>query len=251
MHYCDRSRVVVSAHNGVVVKCYCLPLRQRSLFLEHWEDAWEIIKESVLAQSAAQHDKAHAIAYLWDEGNRDGADDRCKYFVWLCKEMLRIHGVNALELDIHQLTELLFFSEGGNGLLFNLQFPPIPPGSRGKAEAGDPQYKLMAMLSFRSGNWIEAQKVVAEIPYDEVVKILAEQEKLYEQSKRELDKGTGTAPPPPLPEQTPEQLAEQQRIRQEALRKFQEGQMLGKEEQRQRALETIAKMAQERQAAGD
>jgi hypothetical protein len=100
------------------------------------------------------------------------------------------------------------------------------------------------MLSFRSGNWIEAQKVVAEIPYDEVVKILAEQEKLYEQSKRELDKGSGHSPPP-LPEQTPEQLAEQQRIRQEALRKFQEGQKLGKEEQRQRALETIAKMAEE------
>ena len=97
MNYCDRSRVVVSAHNGVVTKCYCLPLRQRSLFLEHWEDAWEIIKESVLAQSAAQHDKVHAIAYLWDEGNRDGADDRCKYFVWLCKEMLRLHGVNGLQ----------------------------------------------------------------------------------------------------------------------------------------------------------
>ena len=196
-------------------------MAQRSTFLEHWEDAWEIIKNSFLAQSAAQNNKTHAISYLWDEGSTIDGDPKARLFVWLTREMLTLHGIDADKLDIHQITELLYFAEEGSGKLVDLQFPALPPGTRGKTEIGDPYCRLLAMLSMRSGDWIGAKQALENIPYDLIVKTCAEQETLYAETKLESEKGKRPAPPP-LPTNQNE-AADLAFIRQEALRKYHQG----------------------------
>lgn len=250
MKLSDRSRILVTHHDGTIIKCYCLPMGSRSLFLEHWEDAWQILIDSILANAAAERGKALAIAYLWDEGRREDGDEKANQFVWLTTEMLKLHRLDVEELDIHQVTELLFFSEKGNGLLVDLQFPAVPPGMRGKAESGDPYCKMLASLSMRTGDWLSAQQAIDTIPYDQIVQICAEQERLYEESKRESERGSKAAPAPTISPSavSKDQQLELEIIRQEALRKFQQGQKEAIADTHAQAMQAIAKKIEEDRA---
>lgn len=247
--FSDRSRVIITQHDGTIIKAYCLPMAQRSTFLEHWEDAWEIIKDSFLAQSAAQNNKTHAIAYLWDEGADIDGDPKASLFVWLTREMLTLHGIDADKLDIHQITELLYFAEEGSGKLVDLQFPALPPGTRGKTETGDPYCRLLAMLSMRSGDWIGAKQALENIPYDHVVQVCAEQERLYEETKIESERGERPAPPP-LPTNQNE-AADLAFVRQEALRKYHQGAQQARQDAAAEALRRKIEQDQQKTPHGE
>ena len=181
------STVVVSAHDGARVVARCLPCSQRRQFLALWEAAWERLKDSQLAQAASEISDEIGIAYLWDSDPD---------FQWLCLQMLSLHGIDGGQLDIAQVAELLFRTgDGQNGLLVGLQFPPLPPGVQGKEDIGDPYYRLMATIAFKSGDWAAAQLAMQTIPYDDVVNLCAELEKAYSESAQATPKATSKVEP--------------------------------------------------------
>lgn len=217
--HCDRSRVIVTDHVGKTIKAYCLPAWQRQQFLEHWSDAWEIIVKSPLAQSAAQNNRSHAIAYLWDEATIDGQKE-AQHFKFLVTEMLALHKLDANNLDIHQITELLFSSgDGDDGLLLKIQFPALPPKLRGKESTGDgnPYIRLLAMLSMRDGDWLKAQQTLETIPYDQVIELCAELEENYSKQSQSLN-GKPEPPSPSIVTQT--ELENLDAVREQALSRY-------------------------------
>ena len=185
------TNLIITDCNGKTIIGQCLPTIARQTFLELWRDAWGIMSDSLLANAAASSgDKWKAIAHLFDN-NPD--------FKFLCRSMLQMFNLNIDRLDIGQVTELLFFSEGGQGLLVDLQFPPMPPGGTAPKEDDwiDPAARMLGLMAYRSGNWQEAYEALKNIPYDQLVQAFEAQKQAHGEETRKA-KNPGRVSPPPL-----------------------------------------------------
>lgn len=184
------SRLIITDCEGKTIVGQCLPTIARQTFLELWRDAWGIMSDSLLANAAASsEDQWKAIAHLFDN-NPD--------FKFLCRSMLQMFNLNIDRLDIGQVTELLFFSKGGQGQLVDLQFPPMPPGGEAPKEDDwiDPAAKMLGLMAYRSGNWQEAYEALKNIPYDQLVQAFEAQRQAHEEETRKA-KNSGRVSPPP------------------------------------------------------
>ena len=215
------SSVIITDRDRKTIVGQCLATIDRDFFLKLWRSAWEIITESMLANAAAsQGDKWKAVAYLFDN-NLD--------FKFLCWQMLRLFDVNIDRLDIGQVSELLFFSEGGQGLLLDVQFSAMPLGGEAPKEDDwiDPAARLLALIAFRSGNWAEAYEALKNIPHNLLVQAFEAERQAHEEQTRKA-KNPGRSSPPPRSNQSQSQsedprLAMVELVRQKAEQMRQQG----------------------------
>jgi hypothetical protein len=211
------SNLIITCTDGNKMIGQCLPTIARKLFLELWRDAWELMTESMLANAAAsQGDKWKAVAHLFDNEPD---------FKFLCRSMLDLFKVNIDRLDIGQVSELLFFSEGGQGLLLDLQFPPMPPGGEAPKEDDwiDPAARLLGLIAYRSGNWAEAYQTLKDVPYDMLVQAFEAQKQAHDDETRKA-KNPGRSSPPPRSNQ-PQSQSEDPRLAMVELVRQKAGQM--------------------------
>lgn len=187
------SRILIELTNGEMIIGRCLPTIDRQEFLTLWQEAWALISESMLANAAASSgEKWKAVAHLFDN-NRE--------FKFYCRKMLTLFNIPIDRLDIWQVSQLLFFSDKGQGDLVDLQFPPMPPGGEPPSEEDhvDPAARMLGMIAYRSGSWSEALKAINEIPYDQLVMAFHEQKKIHdEEVSKSRSGGKSNIPPPSL-----------------------------------------------------
>ena len=167
--------IIADCKGGQTIVGQCLPTIARDTFLALWRDAWELMTNSMLANAAAsQGDKWKAVAHLFDNEPD---------FKFLCRSMLQMFRINIDFLDIGQVSELLFFSEGGQGLLVDLQFPPMPPGGEAPKEDDwiDPAARMLGLMAYRT-NWTDAYNALREIPHDQLVQAFEAQKQMHEEA---------------------------------------------------------------------
>lgn len=204
MQTCKPSTLIITDCSGKTMLGQCLPTIARERFLVLWRDAWELMTNSMLANAAASKgEKWKAVAHLFD-GNPD--------FKFLCRSMLELFKISIDRLDIGQVSELLFFSEGGQGLLVDLQFPPMPPGGEAPREDDwiDPVARMLGLMAYRT-NWTDAYTALNTIPYDQIVQAFEAQNQLHREEMAKAKKpGRPSVPQPP--NDPTNDLAMQQRL---------------------------------------
>lgn len=204
--------IITDCKGGKTIVGQCLPTIARDTFLGLWRDAWGLMTNSMLANAAASNgDKWKAVAHLFDNDSD---------FKFLCRSMLQMFGINIDLLDIGQVSELLFFSEGGQGLLVDLQFPPMPPGGEAPKEDDwiDPAARMLGLMAYRT-NWTDAYNALKDIPYDQLVQAFEAQKQMHEEAVGKTTK-PGRTPPPARPNDPDfEQKLENMRRKVEEMRK--------------------------------
>lgn len=226
------STITILDSNGDRYVGRCLPMIQRQSFLEFWRLAWEKLSESLIANAAADGGRWKAVAYLWDTDED---------FRWYCEEMLGLCKIPAKFLDVHQISDLLFFAEdgGGQGRLTALLFPPLPPGATlpPDNETSDPVSRMLAVIAFQNGDWGAAYKALKEIPYDTLVESFYEFNRIHKERNNEPVSAPTAQNPSNI--QTEDQGVRLELLRQKAAEMRRQGAVQSYQQQREEALRAM------------
>lgn len=161
LHQITPTTILLTTDSGSL-ELRALKCGDRQKFLRYRALAYEVLQGDTLAHFAAGYGFMAAFrCAIQDQG-----------FAHCCREMLALHGVDMDGLDSAQVVALLFSYQGGDGLLVQLEFPPMPSDGKPLSPDLDPYHYLIAVLAYRDGDIARAKATVDQLTYEEITGVL-------------------------------------------------------------------------------
>lgn len=192
MEFLPVTTVLLQTENGTL-ELRPLKMGSRARFLEYRAQAYRVLQEDTLTQYAAERGFLPAFHCALQNPK----------FAHAVEQMLALHGVGLEQVDTQQTIGLLFSYQGGDGLLVQLEFPPMPTDGKPLDPGLDPYHYLIALLYYRERDLAVAKMAVDGLTYSELTGTLKALEAIAKQSGEK----SKPAPTPATDEERAELLA--------------------------------------------